>query len=85
MIKKSDYMEFIYNGRKESKDIHEFLADFLEENLSNLTDDEQDKFIEICKKGEFHRSYYTNDLLDFDKILLDKDRLSDIIFEWSYS
>jgi hypothetical protein len=78
-------MEFIYNGRKESEDINEFLADFLEENLSNLTDDEQDKFIEICEKGEFHKSYYTNGLLDFDKIVIDKEQLPDLIFEMTVS
>jgi len=76
-------MEFIYDGRKESKDIHEFLADFLEENLSNLTEDEQDYFITVCEEEKIPKHYYTNGLLDFDKILYDKDQLPDIFIEWS--
>ena len=71
-------MEFIYKGEKRSEDITEFLADLLEEYVT-LDEDNLNLLIEMCEKADFPPTYFTNELLDFDKIIDDVDHLEELI------
>ena len=75
-------MEFIYKGEKRSEDITEFLADLLEEYDFNLDEDNLNLFVEMCEKADFPPTYFTNELLDFDKIIDDVDHLEELIINY---
>lgn len=82
-------MKFIYKNKTHEQNINEFLADFLEENVLNLKNNEQEDFIKLCHDKNFPNTYFTGALLDFDKIVDDKDNLKNIIrefkvYEWDY-
>lgn len=82
-------MKFIYKNKTHEQNINEFLADFLEENVLNLKNNEQEDFIKLCHDKNFPNTYFTGELLDFDKIVDDKDNLKNIIrefkvYEWDY-
>ncbi|MBE6494628.1 MAG: hypothetical protein E7Z84_08515 [Methanosphaera stadtmanae] len=78
-LKLVDKNKFIYKGKKYSKeDLMDILSDILEEYEFNLSDWNQDIFVEKCQKSSFPSYYFTDGLLDFDKIIDDKDHLEDI-------
>lgn len=75
-------MEFIYKEEKRSEDIAEFLAYLLEEYDFNLDDIKLNQFVEMCEKADFPPTYFTNELLDFDKIIDDVDHLEELIINY---
>ena len=71
-------MEFIYKGEKRSEyitDSQRFTGEYdfkVDEYNLNL-------FVEMCEKADFPPTYFTNELLDFDKIIDDVDHLEELI------
>ena len=78
-------MEYYYNGEKNTKEPTEIIADLLEESELDLDENNIELFIEMCEKNILPKRYYTNDILDFDKIIDDKKHLEEVIMEYSIS
>ncbi len=76
-------MKFIYKGEKISNDITDFLADLLEKYDFNLDEKNLNLFVEMCEKADFPPTYFTNELLDFDKIIDDMNHLEELILTYS--
>lgn len=74
---------YIYKNKKSSRDITDFLADLLEEHEFNLSESNIETFIEMCVKEEFPKIYFTDGVLNFDKILDDENHLEEIIMNYN--
>jgi len=76
-------MEYYYKGKKTTKDITEAIADLLEDHEFNITGGDMELFIEMCEKNELPKRYFTENILDFDKIIDDEEYIEEVIIGYS--
>ena len=74
--------EYYYKGEKTTEDILETLANLFEEEEHPYIEENIDVIFEMYKKNELPERYYTDNLLDFDKIIDDEKYLEEVIMEY---
>ena len=76
------FMEYYYKGEKTSEDITETLANLFEEEEHLYIEENIDVILEMHEKNELPERYYTDNLLDLDKIIDDEKYLEEVIMEY---
>lgn len=72
-------MEYYYKGEKTTEDITENLANLFEEEEHPYIEENIDIIFEMNEKNELPKRYYTENLLDLDKIIDDEKYLEEVI------
>jgi len=75
-------IEYYYKGEKRKENIDDILAEVLEDHEFDLRDGYVNILIEMCEKNELPKRYYTEDRLDFEKIIDDEKYLEEVIMEY---
>ena len=74
--------EYYYKREKTTEDILENLANLFEEEEHPYIEEKIDVIFEMHKKNELPERYYTDNLLDLDKIIDDEKYLEEVIKEY---
>lgn len=81
-ISVGDLMEFIYKNKKRFGDKISVLCDLMECNGIELDDSQTELLIHRLLMDEIPQYYYTEGLLDFDKLSKDPDVLVDLVNDY---
>ena len=80
----NDMHKFIYRQKTYSDGIMEVLCDVLEEEDLGLSESDQEIFVEMIEKRKFPQQYFTDRILNLDKILEDKEHFFELIMANGY-
>ncbi len=72
-------MEYYYKGEKTSEDITETLANLFEEEEHLYIEENIDVILKMHAKNKLPKQYYTDNILDLDKIIDDEKYLEEVI------